>query len=75
MKKEDFEASITGSGITHYLHKENGVKRQQILQDRMSGKITQDEFEKEQRKMRGGKYLKYIFTEREYSEAIKQERD
>lgn len=69
MKEHDFKLSITGSGKRHYLHIENGEKRDQILQSVLTGKITKEEFAAEQKKMRGG-YLKYIYNEAQYSKAI-----
>jgi hypothetical protein len=73
MNREDFELSITGSGEHHYLLKSAGEKRKQILQDRMSGKLSQEEFLKEQKKMRGGKYLKYIYSQAEMEKAIQNQ--
>jgi hypothetical protein len=70
MKKEDFELSVTGNGETYYLHIENGKKRKQLLSDRMSGKISTQQFIIEQKKMRGEKYLKYIYTKSEMERTI-----
>ncbi len=70
MKKEDFEVVKVNHKTIHYHHIENGKKREEILKKRMSGEMTQKEFESEQRKMRGRKYLKYIFSERDYLKAI-----
>ena len=69
MKELEFKKTITPSGEIHFLHIENGKKREQLLKDRMSGIISPLEFEKEQKKMRGGKYLQYIFTESQYLKA------
>ncbi len=73
MKKEDFELSVTVSGVKQYLHIENGKKREQLLADRMSGEITPQQFANEQKKMRGGKYLKYMYSESEMNKAIMEE--
>ena len=73
MKISDFKLSITGSGQRQYLHIESGEKRKQLLSDRMSGKITPQQFESEQKKMRGGKYLKYMYTELEMKRSIKEQ--
>jgi len=70
MKEEDFEEVQVNWKTTHFHHIENGKKREEILKKRMSGQMTQAEFEQEQKKMRGGKYLKYIFSERQYLQAI-----
>jgi len=70
MIKKDFEKNITLSGVVQYLHVENGKKRGQLLKDRMNGKITPQCFENEQKKMRTGKYLKYIYSEAEYNKEI-----
>ena len=63
---------LHSNGIRHYLHIATGEKRKQLLSDRMTGIITQQQFELEQKKMRGGKYLKYIYTEAEMENAIKE---
>ena len=73
MKREDFELSVMFSGVKHYLHIENGKKRKQLLTDRMNGEITPQYFINEQKKMRSGKYLKYIYSESEMNKAIKEE--
>lgn len=70
VKPEDFEVVNVNWKTTHYHHIENGKKRDEILKKRMSGEMTQAEFEKEQKKMRGGKYLKFIFSESQYLKAI-----
>jgi len=72
MKREDFELSVTGSGKRQYLHIKSGKIRQQLLHDRLNGKISQQQFELEQKKMRGGKYLKYIYSESEMRESIQE---
>jgi hypothetical protein len=73
MEREDFELSVTVSGIKQYLHIENGEKRKKLLKDRMEGTISSEEFMCEQKKMRGGKYLKYIYSESEMEEAIRKD--
>ncbi len=72
MKPEDFEQVSTGR-VTQYHHIETGKKREQLIKDRISGRITPSEFEAEQKKMRGGKYLKMIYSEAQYLEAITNE--
>lgn len=70
MKAEDFKISYCPSGKTQYLHIENGKKREQILNAMQNGTMTSEEFKSEQKKMRGGKYLKYIFSETDYLKSI-----
>ncbi len=65
-QKQYFKLSVTGSGKKQYLHVENGKKREELIKDRMAGKISPKLFEEEQAKMRGGKYLKYIYSESEF---------
>ena len=70
MKATDFEIQVVPNGKKVYCHIENGKQRKQMLKDVMSGKISQEQFKKEQKKMRGGKYLKYHFSEQEYNSAL-----
>lgn len=70
MKPEDFVIVPVNHKIIHYHHIESGKKREEILTKRMTGKMIQSEFDLEQKKMRGGEYLKYIYSERDYLKAI-----
>jgi len=71
MKKEDFKFVPSNSDGNIYENIEAGEKRKQLLIDVMSGKISREFFSNEQKKMRRGKYLKVLYSESEYREAIK----
>lgn len=66
IKEEDFEKVMTVSGKILYRHIPSGIKRNQIINDVKSGKMSIEELKCEQKKMRSGKYLKYLYSEEQY---------
>lgn len=70
MKPEEFKKVHLLSGKVQYEHIESGNRRIKIISDFREGKITMSDFQEEQRKMRGGKYLKCLYSEPQYLKAI-----
>ena len=50
-----FTCQISGSGKEIFQHIENGKKRDQLIEDALKGKITQEEMRKQSKK------IKYLF--------------
>lgn len=65
-----FRLEIAPSGKKIYVHIENDEKRVKILKDFVSGEISNEDFLIEQKKMRGGRYLKSLFNENAYYKFI-----
>jgi hypothetical protein len=66
MKPEEFEQV----GSNQYRHIANGVKREELMRRVLNGSMSHLEFVELQKKIRGGKYLKYLYSKREYLSAI-----